>query len=516
MIKSAVEPHKSPDQLAATLRQMPLRGSLRDNLAELQEIFSRCSDLVIHEIAPESGPGQCVLYVDGLVNTELVDRDIVQPLIRTQSPPDPRRIAARLTAVSETNVLHTFGDVVYGVLSGDAVLLIDGAPAAVGYSVRRWQSRSVEEPTTEAVIRGPREGFVETLRFNTAMLRRKIKSPSLKVESLKIGRITQTDLAVVYIEGIANPEVVREIFRRLERIDVDGVLEGGDIEQLIEDSPFSPFPQVQNTERPDTAAANLLEGRILILVDGTPFALIVPVLFTQFLQAAEDYYERFLIGTVVRGLRFTFLLVALLLPSLYIAIITYHQEMLPTPLLLSIAAAREGIPFPALVEALIMEITFEILREAGVRLPRPVGQAVSIVGALVIGEAAVRAGFVSATMVIVVSITGIASFAIPKYNAGIAVRMLRFPLMLLAGSLGLFGVMGGLTCILLHLCSLRSLGIPYLTPVAPLNWQGLKDTLLRAPLWWMRQRPRLIGHANPIRRRPGLRPGAHQGPGRRQ
>jgi hypothetical protein len=246
-------------------------------------------------------------------------------------------------------------------------------------------------------------------------------------------------------------------------------------------------------------------------VDGTPFALIVPVVFAQFMQASEDYYSRWLIGSAIRALRYLFLAVALLLPSLYVAIITYHQEMLPSALLLSVAASREGVPIPALVEAMGMEITFEILRESGIRLPKAMGQAVSIVGALVIGESAVRAGIVSAPMVIVVSITGIASFAIPRYNFSIAIRMLRFPLMVLAGSLGLFGIVAGLSGILIHLCSLRSFGIPYLWPVAPLNRDGLKDVFTRAPHWMMRLRPRLIGQVNPVRAGANLRPGPDAG-----
>lgn len=503
-----------PEHLADNRRQRALCSSLQDNLAELKRIFKDCSDLVIHQVATRAGPAACVLYVDGLVNKDLVDRDIVRPLVQGAPGLDLAQVAAGLTTMSEARVVRTFGDAVERIMGADAVLLLDGSAQAVGYGVRGWESRSVEEPVSEAGIRGPREGFVETLRFNTALLRRKIRSPNLKMSALKIGSVTQTDVVVSYIEGIADPGVVREVFTRLARIEIDAVLEGGYLEEFIEDSPFSPFPQVQNTERPDTAAAQLLEGRVAIMVDGTPFVLIVPTVFAQFLQASEDYYERYLIGSFIRILRFVVLIVALLLPSMYVAVITFHQEMLPTSLLDSVAAAREGIPFPALFEALLMEGTFEVLREAGIRLPRPVGQAVSIVGALVIGEAAVRASLASAPMVIIVSITGISSFAIPRYNAAIAMRMLRFPLMLLAGTLGMFGIVWGVTAILLHLSSLRSFGVPYLSPLAPLSGSGLKDTVVRAPHWWMRLRPPQIGQANPVRSGRGLRPGPHQNRGR--
>lgn len=515
MAKASLPPrHLAPDRLTERLRQLPLYPALQENLRELKELFRDCSDLVVHEIAPRKGPAGCLLFIDGLVQKNLVDRDILLPLLQGEALSDLSQVSAGLTTLSEAKLQHTFGEVVGSILSGDAILLIDGTPGAISYGVKGWESRSVEEPLTEATIRGPREGFVETLRVNTSLLRRKIKSPALKMVPRKIGRITQTDVVVAYIEGIANPGVVQEVFARLERVDIDGVLEGGYLEELIQDSPFSPFPQVQNTERPDTAAAQLLEGRVAILVDGTPFVLVVPVVFAQFMQASEDYYERFLIGTAVRMLRYSLLFVALLFPSLYVAIITFHQEMLPTPLLITVAAAREGIPFPALIEALIMEVSFEIMREAGIRLPRPVGQAVSIVGALVIGQAAVEAGLASAPAIIIVSMTGIATFAIPRYNASIAIRLLRFPMMFLAGSLGLFGIATGLAALLLHLCSLRSFGIPYLSPLAPLDFSGLKDTTVRAPLWWLSRRPRFTNETNPIRLGRGQRPGPDPGQGR--
>jgi spore germination protein KA len=288
------------------------------------------------------------------------------------------------------------------------------------------------------------------------------------------------------------------------------VLDSAYIEEFIEDSPYSPFPQVQNTERPDVVAANLLEGKIAIMVDGTPIVLIVPMTFWAAMQSAEDYYERFLIGTFIRWIRFVFFLIALLLPAIYVAISTFQPEMIPTNLLLSIAGAREASPFPALVEALMMEITFEVLREAGVRLPKQVGSATSIVGALVIGQASVQAGIVSAPMVIVVSITGIANFAIPRFNLAASIRLVRFPMIILAGTLGLFGIGIGLLGLLIHLSSLRSLGIPYLSPVSPLSVRGLKDVLIRAPHWAMKLRPRLTGYQEPLRVPPGQKPGPNR------
>ncbi len=322
---------------------------------------------------------------------------------------------------------------------------------------------------------------------------------------MSLGEATDTDVAVVYIEGVVKDGLVAEVKRRLERIKVDAVLETGYIEELIEDSPWSPFPTVNHTEKPDRVAAMLLEGRVAILVDGTPFALTVPNLFVEYLHASEDYYERFLFASAVRTIRFLAMIISIALPGLYVAVVSFHQELLPTTLLLSFAAQHEAVPFPVFVAVIGMEITFEILREAGIRLPRPIGQAVSIVGALVMGEAAIRAGLVSASTVIVVAFTGIASFTF-SYSASIAFRLLRFSLTILSAAMGLFGLICGLAVIGIHLCALRSFGVPYLSPIAPTAGADLKDAVLRAPWWAMFSRPRLIAGKDQIRVGQGLKP----------
>ncbi|EJW15184.1 GerA spore germination protein [Paenibacillus alvei DSM 29] len=297
----------------------------------------------------------------------------------------------------------------------------------------------------------------------------------------------------MYIEGIVEDSILDEVRKRVSRIEIDAVLDSGFIEEFIEDAPFSPFPTVQNTERPDVVLSSLLEGKIGIIVNGSPFVLIVPMTFWSALQAAEDYYEHFIYSTAIRWLRFTLLFISILLPSLYVAATTFHPELVPAELLLSIAAAREGVPFPAVVEALLMEFMFEALREAGIRLPKPIGSAVSMVGALVIGESAVNAGIVAAPLVIVVAFTGIASFSIPRYNVGLAFRLVRFPLLILAGALGLYGIGLGLIVLLIHLVNLRSFGVPYLTPVSPEIPGNSKDIFIRAPRWAMRDRPFFAG-----------------------
>jgi spore germination protein KA len=372
------------------------------------------------------------------------------------------------------------------------MLLMDGSPKGIALGSREWVDRGVQEPSSQTVVRGPKDGFTETLRTNTALIRRRIKDPNLWLETKQIGEKTQTDVAIMYLKGVANDKTVSELQSRLNRIKIDAILESGYIEELIQDEVYTPFPTVYNTERPDAVAAALLEGRIAIFVDGTPFVLIVPALMVHFFQSSEDYYQRADIATLIRILRYFSFFLALLTPSLYIAVSTFHQEMLPTPLLISLASQREGVPFPAFVEAMMMEVVFEILREAGVRMPRAIGSSISIVGALVIGQAAVEAGFVSATMVIIVSLTAICSFVFPANSMAMAFRMLRFLFMILAATFGLYGIILGLIVMVLHLNSLRSFGLPYLAPNAPFILQDQKDNIIRLPHWSLLKRPRLI------------------------
>ncbi|MFC4766436.1 spore germination protein [Effusibacillus consociatus] len=511
--------HPRPD-LPAYQQDVPqsdmLSGILEKDLQQMKAIFDRSSDMVYREFELGKTQRGVLILLDGLVNMEVIDSDVLKPLLNygknlpKQSTVQLQEMETLLqnevisaAQVSRGNNVQEVAD---HVLSGETALLIDGVKQALFISAKKWEMRSVEEPATEAVIRGPRDGFTENLRTNTSLIRRRLKTPQLKMEALKVGRLSKTDIVITYLDGIADEAVVAEVRERLNRIDIDAILESGYIEELIEDTPFSIFPQVTYTERPDKVVGNLLEGKVGIIIDNTPFALIVPITFYEMLQATEDYYTRFVVATAIRWLRFLFLVVALLFPSLYIAVTTFHQEMIPTTLLLSVAASRETVPFPALVEAVLMEITFEGLREAGVRLPRPVGQAVSIVGALVIGEAAVEAGIVSDPMVIVVSITGIASFIIPNFNQGIAIRLLRFPIMILAGTLGLYGILLGILFILIHMCRLRSFGVPYLAPLAPMHFGDFKDVLVRVPRWDMNERSQETGKNNPQRIRSLLRP----------
>lgn len=477
----------------------------------IREALAKSSDMVFRDFimqGQESIP--CMLaVVDGLVDKQILDEFILKILMAdlTKRPEifelltvssALQTVYDRLAPANEIRKISTVGDALDAILSGDAVLFFGQEQEALVIGVRGWVNRGVVEPETESAIRGPREGFTETLRTNTSLIRRKIKSPYLRIVSLKIGEVTRTDIVVVYIENLAKPEIVQEVMKRLQKIKIDGVLESGYIEEMIEDNPYSPFPQIFFTERPDVLAADLLEGKLGIFVDGTPIALSLPVVFSQFLQVSEDYYERAIYVILVRFIRYIGTLFALLAPAVYIAVTTFHQEILPTSLALNVAAGREGVPLSALLEALFMTVALEILQEAGLRLPRASGQAIGIVGALVIGESAVRAGLVSPLMVIIVGLTAISSYVIPAYDLGIAVRILRYPLMFLAGSLGFFGIGLGMYALLIHLLGLRSFGLPYLSPLAPLKVRAfLQDTFVRAPWWALKRRPDLVDVENP-------------------
>ncbi|CAH0121382.1 MULTISPECIES: spore germination protein [unclassified Paenibacillus] len=492
-------------------QQVPLSADCNENLRLLQSIYQDCSDVIYYQFLIAGRKRAILVYIDGITDNDAIDKQVILPLIREDGS-DLSLANIRLhishSAIAAVGTVAKASEEVNG---GNALLIVDGEQQALSIGISKWEKRNIEEPTAEAVVRGPREGFVETLRVNTSMLRRKLKTSQLKLKSMNIGLYSNTKVVVAYIEDIVDPALVTEVVNRLERINVDGILESGYIEELIEDHPGSPFPQVLTTERPDVACANLLEGRIVILVDGTPISIIAPITFFSLLQSAEEYYQRYLISTAIRWLRYLFLAIALFGPSFYVAVVSFHQEMIPTKLLLTMAESREQVPFPALIEALLMEITFEALREAGIRLPKQVGAAVSIVGALVIGQAAISAGLVSTPMVMVVAITGIASFMIPQYALGTAMRLLRFPIMFLSGSLGLFGLLLGFILMLTHLLTLRSFGVPYLEPVAPLKFAGLKDVLVRSPFWMRNTRPHFTGKWNKFRQSPGQRPGPGRG-----
>nr|WP_276352326.1 spore germination protein [Cohnella sp. YIM B05605] len=488
----------------------------------MQTSFGQSSDIVVRQWG---GSGDMsgrlsLIYIEGMVNPKLLS-NLTKALSEAEPRLADRSIASEsveetIQSVLPAGHLHrieTDAQLYSAILEGSAAVLVDGVPGGIAAAVPGGERRGVEEPTSQTVVRGPKEGFTEELAINLSLLRRKLRTPGLRFERRKIGRYTQTSVVIAYIDGLLDPQILEEIRTRLDAIDTDSILESGYIEEFIQDRTWSPFPTIMNTERPDTAAAALLEGLAAILVDGTPFVLLAPVTFFKFFQASEDYYQRYDISSLLRVIRLFSFFVGMLLPSLYIAVTTFHQEMLPTTLLVSLAAQREGTPLPALIEAFLMEITFEVIREAGVRMPRAIGPAISIVGALVLGQAAVQAGLVSGAMVIVVSFTAIANFVIPALNMAASIRLIRFLLMLLAGTFGLFGILIGTIPILTHVVTLRSFGVPYFTPLAPLEWNNLKDLFLRVPWRLMKSRPEAFYQQNEWRQGQGGNSGSHPGGG---
>jgi len=483
--------------LTAATDAMPISPALNENRAIVRLLVGNSPDLVERGLQLGNGRLPGVLF---FLN-ELANRDQVMTLLeslvvsmRRESLPDPSSgLVAPFLAQAIPSVkveqASTMRDVLSAMFVGDCVLLVEGMPVGLRFRSDGTPVRPTEEPNGEPVVRGPKDGFTESAAANLALIRRRIRDERLRVEAFTLGTRSRTHVYMLYILDTSLPELVDEVRSRIQRIKIDVVLESGYIEEMIEDQTFTLFPQVKPTERPDVAVSGLLEGKVILITDGTPHALMAPATFAAEMQSPEDYYHRWPVSSFFRLLRYVYLLVAFLGPATYIAITTYHPELIPTTLLLGLVTAREGVPFPAIVEALVMELTLEALREAGLRLPKAVGQTISIVGALVIGEAAVRASLVSPVMVIVVSLTAISSFIIPLYTMSLAIRLLRFAMMILAAILGLFGMVIGVVALLIHLTSLRSFGVPYLSPILPPTANALKDAAIRVPWWAMRTRP---------------------------
>lgn len=471
----------------------PVSKHLFKNLDAIRQLFGQSADVIIRQFNINSDKNRvfaaAIIYIDGLVDKARIDEGVLRPLmtyclnakLNTSSSSITEALKSVLATADEIRAVGNLYEGVDAVLSGSTALFIEGFKEALLIEIKSLPSRAIEKPDTEGVVRGPKEGFTENLRINTSLLRCIIRDPNLTFIHMRLGKRTKTCVVIAYIRGLTSESLIAEIKRRLKKIEADAILESGYIEQFIEDHPFSLFSTIGNSEKPDKISAKLLEGRAAIFVEGTPVVLTVPYLFIEGFQNTEDYYAKPYFASFMRWIRFLSFALSVLSPALYIAFVTFHQELIPTPLLITIAAAREGTPFPTVVEVILMIIVFEILREASVRMPRSLGQAVSIVGALVIGQAAVTAGLVGAPIVIVVALTAITTFIVPPMaDAGTFLRLL---LSIMAGAFGLFGVLIGLLGTLVHLASLSSFGVPYLSPVAPMKPGGMKDVFVRAPLW---------------------------------
>lgn len=515
----------SPDELRelpTSLRRTLVSQDLEANREFLRSAFGECWDIVYRDLVISDVERRALLvYVDGLVDKEAIQRFAIFALTveaRAAGLGGPGKTDGLLDALQskvigfgEVRLSADLAEMADRLVGGETALLVDGEGAAIVMDTRGWRDRGVQEPVTEVTVRGARDGFNETLKTSTSLLRRRLKTPLLRLERAMIGDYTRTDIVVAYIDGLASRAVVQEVRRRLNRIAIDGILETQYIEELIQDDPATFFPLVRATEYPDRVAAGLLEGQVAIMVDTTPFSLLVPATFVGLLHAAEDHFERPAVATAIRFMRVFGVILAVFGSAFFVAVTTFQPEILPFVLLERLVAARAGVPFGAAVEVLLLEVTFEILREAGLRLPRPVGQAVSIVGALVLGDAAVSAGLVSPTIVVVVALSAIASLAMPSYFLTLGMRLLRFPLIILAGTLGIFGIAMGSLIIIAHMASLASFGVPYLAGLAPFDYDAWKrDTILRAPRWAHGRRSSILGPQYLRRKAGNQKPGPGQ------
>lgn len=482
---------------------------LDKNIAVLEALFAKCGDVAQKTIVLERAEGSTrihLIYIDGLVDVQQVEDSVVKPLIYEWRGRDTRDIWSSImykeAHAIEITREQSFDKAVNSVLKGDTAIFVDGYYEAMIVSTKKLPLRGIEENDKEAGMRGPKDSFNEGFRSSTALIRRRIRDVRLKVEQGNIGQRSKTDYAIMYMEDIANHSLVEDIRERIEKYDIDGIFDSGMAEHLMEDNWYSPFPMFQSTTRPDKVASGLVEGRVAVVFDNSPEVIMAPNNFNMLLQASDDYYNRWAVGTFARILRYIAAFLAITFPGLYIAVTVFHSEMLPTKLLYAIASARTMVTFPIVVEMLIMEFLFELLREAGIRLPGPLGNTIGVVGGLIVGQSAVEAGIVSTIVVIVVALSAIASFAIPNEEFASVFRLLKFFIILTSACMGLFGFILGLLVIAVHLSDLKSFGVPYLLPVVgdiKGNKSGKKDFVIRGPLKTLKYRPLWARAGNRIR-----------------
>lgn len=479
--------------------QWKVSPNIEDNLIMIKTVFHlpENADIVVREfqIALKPPVKALVTFLEGGASSKMIDEFVLQPLMQLANldmggliNEVPEIVKDRLLPGNQVEEKHDMKDAVEGILAGASAVFLDGYPSVFLVETKAWPHRGVERPVTENVVRGPQDAFVEDVRTNTALVRKRLKNDALVTEMLKVGRLTKTDCAVMYIKGIANPKLVKEVKRRLQLIKIDYVQDSGMVQQLIEDNAYAVISGILSTERPDRVAAYMAEGHVAIILDGNPFALVIPVVFWGLLHSPEDYYLFWPFAVMLRWIRLLAFAIALLMPALYIAMTNFHPEMIPTDLLYAIAASREKVPFPVIAEVLLMEISFELIREAGVRIPTVIGPTIGIVGALILGQAAVAASVVSPILVIIVAITGLGSFAIPNYSLSFSLRILRFGFIILAAGFGFYGIAVGLFVMVMQMCGQKSFGVPFMSPVAPYRPTS-GDVVTRYPYYMMNEKP---------------------------
>lgn len=477
--------------------------------ANVEGLLQYSSDIVfrrLHINGRKDLPVTMVL-IDGVIDTKAVDDYILKPLIQEGSLSECSSTSEIIEKIEHGVIYHAaakirrdFSECVNDIIDGSVALIFDDDKTAVTFDIKGFRERSISEPTGENVIKGAKDSFVENLRTNTASIRIKIKNPRLVIEETKIGKQTATRIAIVYIKGLTNAHIVEELKKRLNKLDTDAVLTTGVIEEAIVDRKTSPFPQVITTERPDKFCSTIVEGRVGLIIDGIPVTIVVPGTFGAFLQAPEDYSQSFIVNSIIRSMRYALMLVTLFLPGFYISVSSFHIEMIPTDLALAITASKEGVPFLTFIEVIFMLLAFEVLVEAGLRLPKNIGQAVSVVGAVVVGQAAVEARLVSPAVVVIIAVTAISSFTMPNQDFSNALRLWRFIFAILSSIIGLYGLTIGAIILLNHLSSIEVFGVPYLSPFVGGEGKNLQDAIFRFPFSSMRKRPMNLRTTNKKRR----------------
>ncbi|GMQ62836.1 spore germination protein [Vallitalea maricola] len=465
-----------------------LSNNINENIAKLKNIYKNDAFVQYREFeAKYSSVKYCLISISGMIDNEELTINVVRQLLISRYPKNIvsdkllEFVSKKVLTSIDLTTVSNINDIISNISFGYSLLLVDTCDKAILINSKGFEKRAIEEPDAERVTKGPKEGFNESLVTNTSLVRKKIKNPNLKFEIMVLGNVTKTRICISYMEDTVSQKILKEVKKRLNDIDVDIILESEYICEYIQDRSISFFNTIGNSERPDVIAAKLLEGKIAIFTDGSPSVLTVPYLFIEQFEVNEDYYSHYFIASFNRVLRIFCFILSTSIPALYIALITYHHEMIPQEIMVSIVSSREGVPFPSIVELILMLITFEILREAGSRLPQNIGQTISIVGALVLGEAAVSARLISAPIVIITALTGITSLALPFILE--SVIFIKFYLLIFCSFFGLYGYIFGVMSITIHLMNLKSFGVDYMTFFTDLNKLNVQDTAIRIP-WW--------------------------------
>lgn len=477
------------------LKKYLLTSLLDENIKIIKEIFKNDQSINMRIFQNQyNGLRGCLFFIPDMVDTKVINEHILKPVLESKVLLDDIDLISYLsTEIITSSTLKgssSIDELVDAIVSGDTVLILDGYSKFIVISTKGYDIRAIEEPNSERVLRGPKEGFTESLSTNLSMIRRKVRSKDLKFISMTVGERTRTKISICYIDGLVHDDILNNIVEKIGNISIDGITDVKYIEEFIDDNPFSLFETSYTSEKPDTISGKILEGRVAILVDGSPSVMTVPSLFIESFMAGDDYYINYYYASLGRILRIFGFIASISIPSLYLSLVAFHQSTLQTPLLITIYAARVGVPFPSIVELLILFIVFEVLREAGTRAPGTVGQAISIVGVLVLGTAAVDARLVSAPMIIIVGISSITGLMLPNITATLS--LLRMGLLLLSSVLGIYGYIFGMLALIIHLFSLRSCGIPFMGNLTSFHMQSIKDTIIRAPAWYMRYRPKFM------------------------